>query len=178
MGAAVEGWTASEIHEKHSRLQDFQDSHRGFGRYTDDTQMTLALAASLVEVGRLSAEHVSSKYAERYEGWRGYGGAAHHVMQALRQDADYRRTGRLGFAEGSFGNGGAMRIAPVGLVYRHATDQVLRQVVTDALLCTHVHPEAIDGAFVQAKAVAVAATADPPADFDPGDTQHPVHRRR
>ena len=51
------------IHDEHGQLRDFQDSHGGFGRYTDDTQMTLALAASLVEVSRLSAEHVSAKPA-------------------------------------------------------------------------------------------------------------------
>jgi poly(ADP-ribose) glycohydrolase ARH3 len=43
---------------------------------------------------------------------------------------------------------------------------VLHQAVEDALLCTHVHPEAVDGAFVQAKAVASAAITDP-RNFDP-----------
>ena len=56
-----------------------------------------------------------------------------------------------------------MRIAPVGLAYRHATDDVLLE---DALVCTHVHPEAVDAALVQAKAVAMAATTEPSA-FDP-----------
>jgi poly(ADP-ribose) glycohydrolase ARH3 len=127
--------------------------------------MTLALAASLVEVGRVDAARVSAKYAERYEGWRGYGGAAHRVMRALQQGADYRGTGRLQFPEGSFANGGAMRIAPVGLAYRHASADVLRQAVADAVLCTHVHPEGIDGAVVQAKAVALAATTSDPSHF-------------
>ena len=52
-----------------------------------------------------------------------------------------------------------MRIAPVGLAYRHAATDVLAAAVEDALLCTHVHPEAIDGALVQAKAVTLAAIA-------------------
>ena len=52
-------------------------------------------------------------------------------------------------------------IAPVGLAYRHAAAEVLAGAVEDALLCTHVHPEAIDGALVQAKAVAIAATTEP-----------------
>ena len=46
--------------------------------------MTVALAASLVECGHIDAEHVSRKYAEFYEPWRGYGGGAHRVMQVLR----------------------------------------------------------------------------------------------
>lgn len=55
--------------------------------------------------------------------------------------------------DGSFGNGGAMRIAPVGLAYRHAPRAVLWNAVEAALLPTHVHPLAIDGAMVQAAAV-------------------------
>jgi poly(ADP-ribose) glycohydrolase ARH3 len=168
LGSAAEGWPATEIQDQFGRLRDFQESSRGYGCYTDDTQMTIALAASLVESGRVDPAHVAAKYAERYQGWRGYGGGAQRVMRALRQGADYRGTGRLQFPDGSFGNGGAMRIAPVGLVYRRAPDDLLRQAVADALLCTHVHPEAIDGAFVQAKAVALAATTAA-ADFSPGN---------
>jgi poly(ADP-ribose) glycohydrolase ARH3 len=175
LGAGVEGWPAAEIRETFGELRDFADSGRGFGCYTDDTQMTLALATSLVECGRVDAEHVSAKYAEFYEGWRGYGGAAHRVMQALRTGADYRGTGRLQFPEGSFGNGGAMRIAPVGLAYRHGDAEALHRAVQDALVCTHVHPEAVDGAFVQARAVAWAATTDP-ADFDPQHLLRELHR--
>ena len=166
LGAGVEGWPAAEIRETFGEIRDFAQSDRGFGSYTDDTQMTVALATSLVECGRVDAEHVSGKYAEFYEPWRGYGGATHRVMQALQYGADYRGTGLLQFPDGSFGNGGAMRISPVGLAYRHATPEVLHQAVEGALVCTHVHPEAIDGAFIQAKAVAVAATTEP-AEFDP-----------
>ena len=61
-----------------------------------------------------------------------------------------------------------MRIAPVGLAYRHAAPEVLRQAVEGAIRRTHVHPEAIDGAVVQADAVAIAATSEPES-FDPTD---------
>lgn len=167
LGASVEGWSASEIREIYRQIRDFDRSDRGVGCYTDDTQMTVALAGSLVEEGRVDAERVSAKYAEHYEPSRGYGGGAHIVMRALGMGLDYRATGRMQFPEGSFGNGGAMRIAPVGLAYRHADDDTLRQAVEAALLCTHVHPEAIDGAVVQAKAVAIAATTAEPSSLDP-----------
>jgi poly(ADP-ribose) glycohydrolase ARH3 len=168
LGAAVEGSSARDIRELYGEVRDFTDVGRGFGCYTDDTQMTLALATSLVENGQVDAAHVSAKYAEFYESWRGYGGAAQRVMRLLQDGGDYRGTGRLQFPEGSFGNGGAMRIAPVGLAYRYASAEILEEAVEDALLCTHVHPEAIDGALVQAKAVALAATAQPRA-FVPED---------
>ena len=50
---------------------------------------------------------------------RGYGGSACETLTALRDGAvDYTSSGTRGFPEGSFANGGAMRIAPVGLAYR------------------------------------------------------------
>ena len=54
-------------------MRNFVKTNRGFGQYTDDTQMALALATSLVEHGRVDAARVSAKYAEFYEPWRGYG---------------------------------------------------------------------------------------------------------
>ena len=161
LGAAVEGQPADTIRGRHGEVREFLDTFRGFGCYTDDTEMTLALATSLVEKGVADPEDISLKYAEFYESRRGYGATAHRVMGALLNGADYRKTGRIEFPNGSFGNGGAMRIAPVGLAYRNASNDVLHQAVEAALLCTHIHPEAIDGAFIQAKAIAILATSDP-----------------
>ena len=73
LGAAVEGSSAREIRELYGEIRDFAESGRGFGWYTDDTQMTLALARSLVECGLVDAAHASSIYAEFYEPWRGSG---------------------------------------------------------------------------------------------------------
>lgn len=131
--------------------------------FTDDTEMTLALAASLIERGALDAMHCAATYSRFFvaEPRRGYGPAVSKILALLAAGGDYRTTGRAVYPEGSYANGGAMRIAPVGLAFRNAGDPVLRQAVASALLCTHVHPDAVDGAFVQAKAVAeLASTAD------------------
>jgi poly(ADP-ribose) glycohydrolase ARH3 len=125
LGAGVEGQTADTIRGHHGEVRNFLDTIRGFGCYTDDTEMTLALATSLVEKGFADPEDISLKYADFYEPRRGYGAAARRVMGALQNGADYRKTGRLEFPNGSFGNGGAMRIAPVGLAYRNASNDVL-----------------------------------------------------
>lgn len=39
---------------------------------------------------------------------------------------------------GSYGNGGVMRIAPVGLAYRNASVTDLMTAVKEAVICTHV----------------------------------------
>ena len=54
---------------------------------------------------------------------------------------------------------------PGDFACRHATPQVLRQAVQAALLPTHVHPEGIEGAFVQAAAVAALCSSSDQCDL-------------
>jgi poly(ADP-ribose) glycohydrolase ARH3 len=169
LGANLEFMSRQEIQREYGRVAGFLDSEaRPLGVFTDDTEMTLALAASLVECSALDPAHSAATYAKFFsaEPSRGYGPAASKVLALLSAGADYRITGRAVQREGSFGNGGAMRIAPVGLAFRNADDAVLRQAVELALLCTHVHPDGVDGAVVQARAVSELARTGNHAGLD------------
>jgi poly(ADP-ribose) glycohydrolase ARH3 len=160
LGANFEFQSREEIQREYGRVDRFLDSdRRPLGMFTDDTEMTLALASSLIECQGLDPQHCAAAYAAFFtsEPRRGYGPAVSKVLAMLSAGADYRTTGRAVYPEGSFANGGAMRIAPVGLAFRHADDAVLRDAVRLALLCTHVHPDAVDGAFIQARAVSILA---------------------
>lgn len=159
LGAAVEGMDGATIRERHGAVRDFLPSGGEAGRYTDDTQMTLALTHSLVRCGGVDGADCARSYAEFFEAERGYGRSASAVLEALRGGADYRQTGTMFFAEGSFGNGAAMRIAPLGLLFGPVDVDALRCGVFEAVRCTHVHPQAIDAATVQALSVALMASA-------------------
>ena len=167
LGAGVEGYSREEILNTYREVRHFLHSGREFGCYTDDTEMTVALAQSILACGGVDAEHCAGAYAGFYTPWRGYGAGAHAALNALAQGVDYKETGYLMFKSGSFGNGGAMRIAPVGLVYCNKNDAELKKAVYDAVMCTHLHPEGIDGALVQAKAVALLTNIENPAGFKP-----------
>lgn len=166
LGAAVEGYNRAAILDIYGEVIDFLPSSRGQGCYTDDTEMTLALADSIIANKGVDAHFCAQNYAHFYHSHRGYGSAAHVVMSKLKEGSDYRETGTIIFKDGSYGNGGAMRIAPVGLVYANCDDEGLKKAVTDAVRCTHVHPEGVDGALVQAKAVALLSRLDSPAELD------------
>lgn len=103
------------------------------------------------------------------------------MYRALLAGQSYRTTGKIKNPEGSFSNGGAMRIAPIGLAFRHLTQTQhpqqqqqkekgeavsLRDVVAETLAASHVHPEAIDGATVVAFFVGRCALAPSPLEFD------------
>jgi poly(ADP-ribose) glycohydrolase ARH3 len=63
---------------------------------------------------------------------------------------------------GSFGNGAAMRVAPVGLLFRDQPEMLWEQARLSALP-THTHPVGIEGAQLLAAAIAHAAKA---TEFD------------
>ncbi|ELR19104.1 ADPribosylglycohydrolase superfamily protein [Acanthamoeba castellanii str. Neff] len=160
LGAGVEGYTYEMIREMFVKtdgraLSYINATHMGvrklgmrYGMYTDDTQTALALATSL----------------------RGYPPTAQAVLKAIGQDgADYRKTGTIAFPDGSYANGGAMRIAPVGLAFRNASPAELREAVRWAIVSSHVHAQAIDGAYLQALSVAMCThmSAEQRDSFDP-----------
>jgi ADP-ribosylglycohydrolase len=125
--------------------------------YTVDTQMSIALARSLVEQGKCDPAMASAAYAREFEPHRGYSEIQHKVLSDLRDGAvGWSFVATRHIPDGSYGNGGAMRVAPLGLAYRNAPPEVMQAAVEAALKCTHVHPAGIEGAFVQVRSPAMA----------------------
>jgi poly(ADP-ribose) glycohydrolase ARH3 len=165
LGSAIEMQSRQQILQQHPQLvREFLPSGRGlgFGCYTDDTEMTLALARSIIRSGGVDGADCAEACAAAFTPERGYGRSAIQILSALKQGADWRSTGDLLFAGGSFGNGAAMRIAPVGLLYGHLDYLLLFAKVKDAVWMTHTHAEAIDAALLQARAVGLLLQAIAP----------------
>jgi poly(ADP-ribose) glycohydrolase ARH3 len=62
------------------------------------------------------------------------------------------------FPYGSFGNGSAMRVAPIGLVFANDLKKAVEAAIASSRP-THSHPLAYQGAVLQTIAVAMAATS-------------------
>lgn len=111
-------------------------------KITDDSVHTLAVAEWLMDTSRTKEElsHLILKYTQRYSTY-GFGGMM------------YKRCIMEGKLEpyGSWGNGSAMRVSPVGWVTETA-EECLRLAVLSASV-SHNHPEGIKGA--QATALAI-----------------------
>ncbi|MEM2866831.1 MAG: ADP-ribosylglycohydrolase family protein [Candidatus Hadarchaeales archaeon] len=158
------------------------------GRWTDDTHMMMGLAESLVERKGFDGEHVMRTFIKNYEQepWRGYASGPPTIFSMVRRGVPWNEASRRLFGGmGSFGNGAAMRVAPVGLLY-HDDPGRLREVAEQQALLTHSHELGREGAVLQARAVSLALTARPPSLFDPCDfleelrnfTAHPVYREK
>ena len=76
LGAGIEGLSKEAILKRYGEVRDFLSTGRGFGCYTDDTEMALALANSILQNNGVNAEHCAASYAHFYNPWRGYGAGA------------------------------------------------------------------------------------------------------
>ncbi|HEX2064821.1 MAG TPA: ADP-ribosylglycohydrolase family protein [Acidimicrobiales bacterium] len=134
--------------------------------YTDDTATTFDLAESLLERGGLDLDHLAATLARTYERQphRGYGAGAAHLLRQVAEGAGWRPAAAAQFGgQGSFGNGAAMRVAPIALLARGDVEKAARLGRASATV-THTHPEGADAAGVQAGAVALALASSGPMD--------------
>lgn len=128
-------------------------------RYTDDTAMALSLVEVLERFGCVNQDELARAFARRYakEPDRGYGGAAHRILGSIADGLDWRIASPLAFGgAGSMGNGGAMRVAPLGAYF---ADDLARAAAEARLSAevTHAHSEGQAGAIAIAVAAAQAA---------------------
>lgn len=155
LGMPVEGSSAREIAERFGEVRDFMHARLGAGTYTDDTQMMMAVAESLVARHCLDGPDLAQRFVDRFEPARGYGPGTREALHRLSRGAAWDEAGKSSFGVGSFGNGSAMRVAPVGLLYHGDLQRVARAARSSSQI-THSHPLGRGGAAVQALAVALA----------------------
>lgn len=159
IGAPLEGITSDLIYHAFGRPSDIvANPPVDILHYTDDTQMTIAVAETLVACGRIEEAALCDAFVRNYDPRRGYGQGARKVIEAMAAGEDWRTLTATLFPGGSYGNGAAMRAAPIGLLFADDLDVVAEQARLSALP-THVHPLGVEGAQLLALAVALAARA-------------------
>jgi poly(ADP-ribose) glycohydrolase ARH3 len=135
--------------------------------YTDDTHMTIGIAESLIESKGFDGEHMAQTFIRNYEDepWRGYGPGPPIIFQMIKSgEAWYSAASGL-YGGGSFGNGSAMRVAPVGLLYSRNPEK-LREIAYQSSSITHSHELGREGAALQACAVALALSMPSDEEID------------
>jgi ADP-ribosylglycohydrolase len=128
--------------------------------YTDDTEMALSVVRVLLEHESIEQEVLAQRFASRMQPSRGYGAGAYRILAGIRGGRHWRSLSRSEFdGMGSFGNGAAMRVAPLGAFL---ADRPLEFIGEQARLCseiTHAHPEGVAGGIAIAVAAALAIHA-------------------
>lgn len=138
----------------HQRIKDREILNEPWS-FTDDTVMAIGIYRILEKYGKIDQDELAKVFAENYAlDWhRGYGGTAHSILRSIGEGVDWREAASGAFdGMGSMGNGGAMRVAPIGAYFADDMDKVLSYARASAEV-THAHMEGIVGAM----AVAVAS---------------------
>ena len=132
-------------------------------RFTGNTAMMIGVAQSLVEHIDFDYQHMAEQLIQNYEHetWRRYDAATPRIFRKMRDGRIWEgMLDRELYPEGSPGNGSATRVVPIGL--RYCKDpKLLRDIAYNSAGITHSHTLALEGAAVQACAVALAVLADP-----------------
>jgi ADP-ribosylglycohydrolase len=155
LGMPYEGWDSGSIKSALKELKFVPAPFRGLaaGQFTDDTKMALCHLDSLIERRKLDPEDIAQKFLAWFKSgdWRGMGGTTLRAMKKLEKGASWKESGISG--KYAAGNGGAMRIAPVGLFYTKDVENI-RKAVEKAVTITHNNSEAVEGAVAIAYLVA------------------------
>lgn len=136
-------------------------------KWTDDTHMALSIVEILETYGHIDQDALSQTFARRFkqEPYRGYAGGAYRLLNQISSGGNWRELSRFLFGTGSYGNGSAMRAAPIGGYFFNDLKQAGIQASYSATV-THAHIEGIAGAVAVAVAAAIAANPSPPKGND------------
>ncbi len=137
------------------------------GTFTDDTQMSIALAAGLLAAPYHDSDRQMAAIAKQFVAWstspennRAPGNTCMSACRHLADGADWRTSG----VARSKGCGTAMRAAPIGLLYHRDFERLTDRAIASSNM-THGHPCALAGGVATAAAVSLALDDTPPVDL-------------
>lgn len=125
------------------------------GVITDDTQLTIEVAETLIQCGHVDPEELSRRLVAWLPNGRGRGQATTEAVYRLMRGEPWHVAGTP-----SAGNGAAMRVAPIGIA-RHGDIGRLRVEAAMSALPTHRDTTAMRSAILMAYATAWALTKNP-----------------
>lgn len=157
IGDALGGFYEFGTAERLSHVVEHRQIPNVTWHYTDDTNMALSIYETLRLHGGIDQDALAGSFMEHYELSRGYGRGVRSWMARCTDGEDWRHVARTLFrgTHGSFGNGSAMRVAPIGAYFADDPDAAAHHAALSAEI-THAHPEGIAGAIAIAVGAAVA----------------------
>jgi ADP-ribosyl-[dinitrogen reductase] hydrolase len=168
LGAPVEGSPADEIGGDHREMTGGGSASLRPGQVTGDTEMALALATSLVELGGYDENAALAAYVEWYRA--DHPGMSEHMRQVLggvSGGADaFRAASGVHFDGGvTSGNGAVMRTTPIGIAFAGREAALRDATVLDAGL-THFDPLAGKVALLHNQVVSWGLTGGTKLAYD------------
>jgi len=151
---ALDGMPPEELLRTFRRIGDLPE-----GIWTDDTQLTLMLAESIIACRGINAADFADRLTEAYLRGEtlGWGMSTRQAARnRARRGMDWRE---MGDEIGRAGNGCAMRASPIGLWLCRDIDSIPEKA-REVSIVSHKDPRAVAGASVVATVVAYCVERD------------------
>ncbi len=152
---ATEGLATGDAYGNHHGKNQ-RKRQASMWQYTDDTLMALSILENLRVYGAINQDALAGSFANHRDGHRGYGRGVTRLLKAISYGGHWHDLSYGMFdGSGSYGNGAAMRVAPIGAYFADDLERVIEQARLSAEV-THSHNEGIAGAVAVAVATAIA----------------------
>ncbi len=118
-------------------------------RWTDDTQMTIDLAESILEHNALNLDALAKRFADSYRWSRGYGAGAARLLKRIRKGQSWQQASTTIYKDGSYGNGAAMRAAVLALFYPKDQLALIAAARDSARITMPIHSASMEPCYSQ-----------------------------
>ena len=174
LGAPVECqyWFGIEKEAVRRRFEDYKEKGSQSNaksdttlKYTDDTAMARQVALSVIDKNGLDVRDLAKRFVNEntHEPWRGYGASVGEVFTKLGKtdfesdESVFLPASEQFNGEGSYGNGAAMRVHPIGLFGRDILQA--EKMAEQQSKLTHSHFDGVTGGVLQATGKNAIGTA-------------------
>ncbi len=120
LGMPVESWSADKIAEVYGKITDYlvPKDHKWYdgdpaGQVTDDTQLTLATAESIIENGLDMDTFAKHHVLALQDGTRGWGRTSRESVKALKEGHHWSKSSKIDEKSPGTGNGVIMKLMPI-----------------------------------------------------------------
>jgi ADP-ribosylglycohydrolase len=149
LGRPFEGFSRLQIEAEFGRANEFLPNALPAGQYTDDTQLTIAIAESLIRSKGFNLKYLMIRFVEWLsEPPIGPGYGCLSSIEKFRSGYSWEEA-----ASDSGGNGTAMRVSPIGLFYYKNIPLLIEKARMSSII-THSHWAATASAMIVARSVA------------------------
>jgi ADP-ribosylglycohydrolase len=133
----------------------------GYWIWTDDTHQALSVVENLLRFHEINQDGLAKSLAQRYslDPGRGYGRGAAGLFDRINNGENWKDLTSSLFEGGSYGNGAAMRVAPIGAYFEGQPEIASYQAKKSAEV-SHSHSEGIAGAIAIAVATSIISQVD------------------
>jgi len=151
-------------------FKEYQNEDHKILKYTDDTAMARQVADSIISMRSADSKDMAQRFVQEFdmEPFRGYGASVGEVFRKLKRSKcqdPYKPASEQFNGSGSYGNGAAMRVHPIGLLSHNASNTSIIENVKKSAKVTHTHMDAINGAVLQAACVSWALQGSKTSDM-------------